>query len=166
MYRTFVEPFFLYCLPIWGSSITREAGILCKLQNKTLRILFECKRTEDAWQATGNRILKLEQLYQHETAKLCFKQHTMTLPHYFDKTVMPTLSDSSSHTHNYNLRNNTDKQYNYLVDHKRQLTLSNNCITTWNSLPCKLKEMDNIQGLHINISSLSQKNIYCIPRQS
>lgn len=128
-----------YCLPIWGSSITGDADILCKLQNKTLRIIFQCKRTEDAWEAMGNKLLKLEQLYRHETAKLCFKQHTKTLPDYFDKAVMPTLLDSISHQ--YNLRNNTDKQYNYLVDNKQQLTFSNNCITTWNSLPKELKEM-------------------------
>ena len=162
MYRTFVEPFFLYCLPVWGNSITRDAGILCKLQNKTLRILFECKRTEDAWQATGNKILKLEQLYQHETAKLCFKQHINILPLYFNKTIMPTLSDSISHQ--YNLRNNTDKQYNYIIDNKQQLSFSKNCITTWNSLPKDLKEMPYTRTSYQHFKFMSKRHL--IHRQS
>ena len=145
MYRTFVEPFFLYCLPIWGSSLTSEADILCKLQNKTLRILFECKRSEDAWEAAGKQILKLENLYKHETAKLCFKHHTNKLPPHFHKSVMPTIPTSVSH--HYNLRNNNCSQYNYLIDHKYSLSFSNNCITTWNSLPYNLKET-----VHTNMS--------------
>ena len=154
MYRTFVEPFFLYCLPIWGSSIMSEGDSLCKLQNKSLRILFECKRSEDAWQATGNQILKLSNLYKHETAKLCFKHHTNKLPLYFHKTIMPTFS---TNTHHYNLRNNTNKQYNYLTDHKHHLIFSNNCITSWNSLPFDLKEMAYKDMSYKHFKSLSKR---------
>ena len=140
MYRTFVEPFFLYCLPIWGSAITPNTGILCKIQNKTLRILFECRRTADAWLATNNKILRLEQLYSHETAKLCFKHHTNSLPLYFSETVMPTTPENDNIPH-YHLRNNTIKQYNYQVDQKYNQSFTNNCITTWNNLPDNLKKM-------------------------
>jgi hypothetical protein len=139
MYRTFVEPFFLYCLPIWGGSIHGESGILCKLQNKAIRILFECKRTGDAWEATSNKILKLGQLYKHETAKLCFKQHTNNLPSHINTDIMPTIQNNVTYTHD--LRNNNDKQYNYIYDQKNDLTFTNNCITTWNNLPTTLKAM-------------------------
>ena len=139
MYRTFVEPFFLYCLPIWGSSIHVESGILCKLQNKTLRILFECKRTADAWAATSNKILNLEQLYKHETAKLCFKQHTKTIPPHVTTNTMPTIQNNIIHSHD--LRTNEDKRYNYIYDQKYHLTFTNNCIKTWNNLPTSLKMM-------------------------
>ena len=110
------------------------------MQNKTLRILFECKRTNDAWLATENKILRLDNLFRHEIAKLCFKHHTHKLPAHFQEMAMPTLPIRQS-THHYNLRNNTDNQYNYLNDEKYQLTFSYNCIKSWNNLPYVIKKI-------------------------
>ena len=90
MYRTFVEPFFLYCLPIWGHTTIHETDILRKMQNKTLRILFECKRTDDAWLATDNKILRLDKLFDHEVVKFCFNHHTNKLPAY----ILPRNSNA------------------------------------------------------------------------
>ena len=82
--------------------------------------------------------------------------------YYFNKTIMPTLSDSISHQ--YNLRNNTDKQYNYIIDNKQQLSFSKNCITTWNSLPKDLKEMPYTRTSYQHFKFMSKRHL--IHRQS
>ena len=49
MYKTFVQPYFLYSIEVWGHTIQSENDILVKLQSKIIRILSDCKRTADAW---------------------------------------------------------------------------------------------------------------------
>ena len=140
MYRTFVEPFYMYCLPIWGSTVTSSTDIITKLQNKILRILFECRRTDDAWDAAKGKILSIQQLCAHETAKLCFKHHTQKLPINFSQCIMPTKFNMEEQ--HYTLRNHIDKQYSYKTDcSKFTLSFPHHCIKTWNNLPTKLKEM-------------------------
>ena len=95
MYRTFIEPLFMYCLPIWGHSIKSETDDLIRLQNKTLRILFSCFRSEDAWRHTEGHILTLKNLVKHETAKFCFKHHFNSLPQQFSEDNMPIIANPS-----------------------------------------------------------------------
>ena len=40
MYKTFIQPYFLYALEAWGHSIQSDNDLLVKVQSKVLRILF------------------------------------------------------------------------------------------------------------------------------
>jgi hypothetical protein len=74
LYNTFIQPYFNYCISLWGTSITSESDSLIKLQNRILRIMFSCKRSEDAWRHNeDNKILSVKQLYLLEIAKLRLK---------------------------------------------------------------------------------------------
>lgn len=77
MYNLFIQPYFNYCISLWGSSIKYKTDPLINLQNKIMRTLFSCKRTDDAWENDTNHcILKIKHLYYLEIAKLCYKHHT------------------------------------------------------------------------------------------
>ena len=107
-------------------------------------------------------ILNLQQLCAHETAKLCFKDHTQKLPVHFSESTMPTKTvEREQH---YNLRNNIDRQYSYEMDEKYNLTFSHYCIKTWNNLPTQLKALaySNTTYQHFNLQS---KN-YFLSKQS
>ena len=103
-YRTFIEPFLLYCLPIWGHTVTAKNDMLVKLQNKVLRILYQCYRTEDAWRHTNNEILSLNNLYKHETAKLCYNHQTNKLPFTYKEENMPNIEYQHDPERKYSLR--------------------------------------------------------------
>ena len=45
MYKTFIEPDFIYAIEACGHSIQSENDLLIKLQSKIMRILFNCYRT-------------------------------------------------------------------------------------------------------------------------
>ena len=59
MYKTFIQPYFLYAIEIWGHTLSSKLDILNKLQSKALRILFNCKRSEDAWRHSEGQIVNL-----------------------------------------------------------------------------------------------------------
>ena len=49
IYKTFSQSNPLYVIEVWGHSIKSENDILIKAQNKVLRMIFDCKRSNDAW---------------------------------------------------------------------------------------------------------------------
>ena len=63
MYKTFIQPYFLYALEAWGHSIQSDNDILVKTQSKVLRILFNSQRTADAWKYTNGQIKDVRSLY-------------------------------------------------------------------------------------------------------
>ena len=75
MYKAFIQPYFLYAIEVWGHSIQSSNNILTKLQSKALRILYNYKRSDDAWNYNDNRILTLNKLYTEVIQKLCLKHH-------------------------------------------------------------------------------------------
>ena len=47
--QNFYSTYFLYAIEVWGHTKNSTTGLLVRLQNKILRILFNCKRSDDAW---------------------------------------------------------------------------------------------------------------------
>ena len=75
MYKTFVQPYFLYAIEAWGYSMQSDNDILVKAQSKALRILFDSHRTTDAWKYTNGKIKDVRNLYTTVIKKLCMKHH-------------------------------------------------------------------------------------------
>ena len=73
MYKSFIVPYLLYCLPVWGSTINTESDPIIKTQNKVLRVLTNTRRTEDAWSYVRDTVLPVKYLYKLEIAKFCYK---------------------------------------------------------------------------------------------
>ena len=91
MYKTFIEPYFLYGIEIWGHSVRCESDHVKRAQNKALRIVYECFRTNDAWDQ-NDRILNIEDLYKKVISRTCYKHHAKLLPKYFTDNVMPRIT--------------------------------------------------------------------------
>ena len=83
MYKTFIEPYFLYAIEAWGHSIQSENDALVKLQSKVLRILFNCYRTTDAWKHSNGQISDIRDLYTIVIRKICMKHQFGALPKKF-----------------------------------------------------------------------------------
>ena len=83
-------------------------------------------------------ILKLDDLYRFETAKLMFQYTKNDLPKPFTD-----MFQQSSHTHSYNTRSVTRKNYNNPPFKTARLKLSFKYqgISIWNNLPLSLKNM-------------------------
>ena len=137
----------MYCLPVWGHCIKSINDILYKLQCRTLRILFQCYRTGDAWRYTDNNILTIFRLYKHEVTKLCYKHQTQQLPEVFNLSNMPETN--AENTLYYDMRKlHSHYKYNYCTNTKNPFI--NNCITLWNNLPLNLRSIPYSNDRSIN----------------
>lgn len=75
IYKTFIQSNLLYGIEVWGHSVSSLDDILTKLQNKVIRILFDYKRSEDAWNHSKGRILTIPELYNKALTRICIKHH-------------------------------------------------------------------------------------------
>ena len=71
IYKAFIQPYFLYGIEVWGHSVKSEKDILLTLQSKVLRIIFDCKRSGDAWIHNNNQVDSIQDLYYDVIKKLC-----------------------------------------------------------------------------------------------
>ena len=103
MYKSFIQPHFLYGIEIWGHTIKSDNDILIKIQSKIVRILLDCARSNDAWRHCNGRITGIQELYKNVIKKLCMKHHFGMLPHYFSHCVRPKFNidqlQNKHHTH-------------------------------------------------------------------
>ena len=137
IYNTFIQPYFSYCISIWGSSVRSETDETVKLQNKTLRILFSCKRSKDAWDDNGNNmILPIQQLYLLDISKLCYQHHTKLLPNNLISIMPDILNDDVTHR-----KTRSKTNHNYRYNYKIKKTLPKECISLWNKFPTEIKNM-------------------------
>ena len=144
MYKTFIEPYFLYAIEVWGHSVTSKTDILIKLQNRAIRNIFNCYRTEDAWRRCNNRILNIKDLYVKVLTRICHKHHCNQLPNYFSLNIMPIkISSTANFMENMvQTRTTCHKQYNYKIDHNdHSYNFKYNCANIWNNLPIEVKQI-------------------------
>ena len=82
----------MYSIEVCGHTIQSENDILIKLQSKILRILLDCKRSQDAWNHCNGKIRNIKDLYKCTVIKMCMKHHYGSLPYQFTVNVMPNLN--------------------------------------------------------------------------
>ena len=141
MYKTFVEPYFLFCIELWGSSIKSKRDPIKLVQNKAIRIVYECKRTADAWNE-NERIQTIEELYEKVVVRTCYKHHSKLLPDYFANNIMPNImyyktnqTERTRHTHN----NMLDYEHLQHKDATKKYQFTKDCIKMWNKQPVEVK---------------------------
>ena len=138
MYNTFIQPYFSYCISLWGSTVRSDTDILVKLQNKILRILFSCKRTKDAWDNsnTNNPILPIYPLHLLDIAKLCYQHHTTLLPNNLQSIMPDILNDKVTER-----KTRSKTNHNYTYNYKTKKTLPQECVSLWNTIPTEIKNI-------------------------
>ena len=138
LYNTFIQPYFSYCISLWGSTVKSDTDILVKLQNKIMRILFSCKRTKDAWDSslTTNPIVPIYQLYLLDIAKLCYQHHTILLPNSIQSIMPDILNDNLTER-----KTRSKTNHNYMYNNKIKKTLPKECVNLWNTIPTEIKDI-------------------------
>ena len=138
MYKTFIEPYLLYAIEVWGHTVQSSTDILSHVQSKILRILFNCRRSGDSWRHNNGRIMHIQSLYKRTVQKICFKHHMEILPNYFTSSIMPCLNISQ--LHNRITRITLEQMYNYKLDLKcPKKSFKRICFENWNCLPLDIK---------------------------
>ena len=145
MYKTFIQPYFIYAIEVWGHSIKSENDMLVKLQSKVLRILFNCHRSADAWRYADNKINNINKLYMNVIKKLCIKDHYQTLPNYFSENIMPKLNVNQLENKISHISLNDMYDYTNSQD-TNSTPFKTNCIQNWNSLPFELETLSYSTG--------------------
>jgi len=110
MYNCFILPYLLYCLPVWGGTLTNQTDPIINVQNKVLRVLTNTKRTQDAWNYVRHKVLPVSDLYKVEIAKFCFKHTKRLLPSNFERVVMPVFANE---IHNIATRHSINNNYQF-----------------------------------------------------
>ena len=160
MYKTFIQPYFLYAIEIWGHTIRSQHDTLYKLQSKVLRILLNCKRSDDAWRHSNGKVISVANLYGNVIKKLCMKHHCDRLPHIFSTNIMPKLN--ISHLGNKISHISLNQMYDYEIKTTKSTTdFQHNCIRYWNSLPMAIKSlpyMSKKEDLYKHLKTLTIVN--------
>ena len=145
MYKTFVQPYFLYAIEVWGHSIQSDNDILVKLQSKILRILLHTHRSKDAWTHTEGHVKEIRELYNVVIKKLCMKHHFKMLPNNFSQNIMPDYNDCQ--LGKKISRISLEHMYDYQTNKKLSSTIfKDKCINIWNSLPFDVKVLPYLSG--------------------
>ena len=119
------------------------------MQSKVLRIIFDCKRSGDAWIHNNNQIDNIQDLYYDVIKKLCTKHHAELLPCKFAKSVMPEFY--AVQLQNRVTGISLDQMYNYKdTPLSTDTPFKANCVKTWNNMPFDYKTLpysSNKEGL-------------------
>ena len=141
LYYSFVHAHLLYALPIWASTYPTYLKRLQVLQNMAIRIISGIQPRESITKHYFSlKILKIEELYHFETAKIMHKASTNSLPSslnlYFKKVDNVHNCATRSFFHkNYFLPRFKTKKLNAQLSFKvypfgiKSILKKENCIT-------------------------------------
>ena len=98
LYHAFLQPYFNYCLLIWGNAADIHLDKIIRLQKRAIRIV---SRTHFLDHTTHHfaqlKILKLQDLYRQKCALFAYKVYSHQFPTSFSNIFTMTVPN---HTHN------------------------------------------------------------------
>ena len=137
LYDALVGSYLRYGIRAWGSSSPHLKSTLQTAQNKAVRaLLFLPHMSNVSSRFTELRILNVENLYEHEVAKLLHSVH-----HNYCPSAFSNFFEISSHTHSTRLRQNSSFS---LIKPKSEFgkkSLKFAGVKIWFKLPSNLKEV-------------------------
>ena len=137
IYFTLVHPYLLYGLPIWGSTFPTCLQKLQRLQNKALRIISNCNpKTSTAPLFYQYKILKIQDLYYFEIAKIMHQYSNKHLPLCFTSFFTQTSSIHNRSTRS-NMRN--DLYLPHFLSSQCQRSIKYQGAKIWNSISSNIR---------------------------
>ena len=138
LYSTLMEPHLLYGITLWGGATKSKLKKTTVLQKKAIRSInkspFNC-HTEPIFKRLC--LLKLSDIYVHETCKLMYKLMNKSLP-----VPLQKYFNTVDSVHSRNLRENRNlRKPNFKINSSTQSVLWRGP-ELWNSLPDKIKAID------------------------
>ena len=141
LYFSFVYPHLKYGIIVWGNSNKNLLKSIQVMQNKIIRIMsFKCIKDHvqlnplfKSW-----NILKINEIYQLETAKFMHLYYHKHLPENFNQYFK-----SASKHHSYSTRSISNQNY-YQERYNLTFTQSSCCyngVKIWNKIPLSIKKL-------------------------
>ena len=146
LYHSFVEPYIIYCLPIWGGSINidSKSNPITKVINRFKRIITFSKRTH-----TANDRISLPDLNQYYTLEVAKTVYT----HITDPDNSPLIYHKTmtrvTETHNQATRmaSHMNLSLPKFRNNYKKKSFQYKAAVTWNALPYPVKLKNNKQQL-------------------
>ena len=146
LYHSFVEPYIIYCLPIWGGSINidSKSNPITKVINRFKRIITFSKRTH-----TANDRISLPDLNQYYTLEVAKTVYT----HITDPDNSPLIYHKTmtrvTETHNQATRmaSHMNLSLPKFRNNYKKNSFQYKAAVTWNALPYPVKLKNNKQQL-------------------
>ena len=136
LYFSLIHPHLLYALPIWGSTFPSYFKKLQRLQNKSIRIIFNIlPKTSVSPYYYKLKILKLADLYIYEIAKIVHQHSRKALPDY-----LSSFFTTNRQIHNRPTRSHSNNTL-YLPkfsSSRCQRSIKFQGTKIWNSIPIEL----------------------------
>ena len=102
LYYSFLQPYFSYCILIWGNAADTHLKKLILLQKRAIRIISRAQYLEHTTNLFSQlKILKLKDLYKQRCALFAYKLYSNQLPAPFTNDFTMTVL---SHSHNTRAR--------------------------------------------------------------
>ena len=139
LYYSFVHAHLLYALPVWASTYPTYLKRLQVLQNKAIRIISKIQPRESITKQYFNlKILKIEEMYNFETAKIMHKASTNSLP-----SPLNLYFKNIDNVHNCATRGSI--QNNYFLPRfktkKTQRSIKFQGVFTWNKINLEIRKL-------------------------
>ena len=137
LYNTFIHPYLIYCIEIWGSANESSLCLLLRIQKKAIRIISSVHpRAHTEMLFTKYNILNVYRLFQYMLAIFMFKHHKKKLPQ-----VCSNLFTSNEEIHNYNTRQKTWLHVPVSTSTAHMKTVRFMGVKLWNKLSSKNIEL-------------------------
>ena len=135
LYFTLIHPFLTYGIPLWGATYDTHRKKLLILQKRVIRIISRANYNSHTNPLFKHlRILKLDDIYKLQVAKIIFKYKQNGLPNPIQSLFVT----------NYDVHNRNTRQSHNLRVQKPRTTLATQNISSkgpqiWNALPPDIK---------------------------
>jgi len=130
LYNTFIQPYLIYCLEVWGSTNDSFLLPLLRIQKRAIRIIASVSpRTPSQPFFSNFNILKLNRLYQYMLAIFMFKYNRNLLPPSFCN-----LFTANEEIHNYYTRYRSSLRVPISCSVSQKRTVKYMGVTMWNNL--------------------------------
>ena len=102
LYYSFVYPYLIYCIEVWGATTKGNLISLLKIQKRVVRMIKSAPiRTEPASLFSELKMLSVFKMYMLKLAVLMFKYHhgqvTKTIDYLFTKVSLSMIEIQGSH---------------------------------------------------------------------
>ena len=145
IYYSLIYSHLNYCISSWGSTSSSTLGPLNKLQKKSVKIITNSSiRTHSKPLFLDLKLLKLEDIYKFEMAKLMHRIHYKLFNISSSESNKLVMLDQ---THSYNTRQKNQKNYflNRVRTTKSQKSIQYIGAKIWNQLPKEIKQINSFK---------------------
>jgi len=130
LYNTFIQPYLIYCIEVWGSASDSHILPLIRIQKKAIRIVCSVPpRTHTYPLFVSLNILNIRKLYQYMATIFMFKHHHQQLPDHCND-----LFTSNAEIHDYNTRQRSMLHVPVTANNYQKRTIRFMGVTLWNRL--------------------------------